>query len=95
MSDKPESTLEGAADPEWFRAPTRRELKMGVGLFLGFGLFFFLMFYIERDSRFRWVILGLAVISTVRGFWHWVGVIRTPRDVGKQGERQEGTEARK
>jgi hypothetical protein len=68
-----------AAHPEWFREPTLRELRMGAGLFVGFGIFFVLMFVIYSDSRFRWVLLGLAVISTIRGLRHLVQAIRKNR----------------
>jgi hypothetical protein len=68
-----------AADPEWFREPTLRELRMGAGLFIGFGIFFVLMYILYSDSRFRWVLLGLGVISMIRGLKHLVEAIRKNR----------------
>jgi hypothetical protein len=65
-----------AADPEWFREPTRREHWIGAALFSGFGLFFLLFFFVERGSGFRWIILGLAVISLGRGLRHAVKALR-------------------
>ena len=76
MTDKPDPVTRDAADAEWFRAPTRRELKMGAGLFLTFGVFFILMFVVEKDWSFRWALLGLGVISTVRGMWHLIDALR-------------------
>ena len=69
--DQKDKPLTGeVADPEWFREPTRREHALGAGLFVGFGVFFLLLFYVERGSRFRWVMLGLGVISIGRGLRH-------------------------
>lgn len=66
-----------SADPAWFREPTRREQWLGAGLFSGFGVFFLLFYYVERGSSFRWIILGLGVISLVRGLWHAIKGLRT------------------
>ena len=76
MAQPPEPAPEDAAHPDWFREPTRRELKIGAALFIGFGVFFVLMFVVEKDWGFRWVLLGLGVISIVRGLWHLLGVAR-------------------
>lgn len=59
-----------AADPEWFREPTPREHRMGAALFVAFGVFFALLFVVLGGWWFRWVILGLAVLSTLHGLWH-------------------------
>lgn len=81
MSDKQESTPSDAAHPDWFREPTRRELKIGAALFTGFGAFFVLMFFVEKDWGFRWVLLTLGVVSIVRGCWHLVDVMRKGKDL--------------
>jgi hypothetical protein len=70
-----------AAHPEWFRPPTRREHAIGAALFVGFGVFFALLFVVLAGWWFRWVILGLSVYSTVRGLRHLLGVI-DPRPRG-------------
>jgi hypothetical protein len=74
-SEQPDATGPQAADPEWFRSPTRREHWIGAGLFLGFGLFFATLFALQSGWWFRWVMLGLAVVSTVRGLRHLLGVL--------------------
>ena len=81
MSDANEkpasSSISDAAHPDWFREPTAKELKFGIGVFLGFGLFFFLSFRLGRDwSYFRWLLLALGFISTVRGLWYLLCLIR-------------------
>jgi hypothetical protein len=58
------------ADPRWFREPTRREYWIGASLFCGFGVFFILLFLVQEGWWFRWVILGLGVVSLVRGLSH-------------------------
>ena len=74
MTEEDEKPLREAADPEWFRPPTPREHKIGAALFIAFGVFFVLLFLVERGWGFRWVILGLGVISIWRGLWHWTGI---------------------
>jgi hypothetical protein len=59
-----------------FRDPTPREHKIAAGLFAGFGVFFILLFLTERGWAFRWVILGLAVISLWRALWHCSGILK-------------------
>jgi hypothetical protein len=56
------------ADPQWFRAPTRREHLLAAGLFVAFGAFFVMLFFVNRGWWFRWVILMLGGIS----IWHGV-----------------------
>ena len=74
-NEKP--NLPDAAHPDWFREPTAHELKIGIGVFLGFGIFFFLSFRLGRDwSFFRWLLFGLGVISTIRGLWYVLCLIR-------------------
>ncbi|CAN5495540.1 hypothetical protein BH09PLA1_BH09PLA1_33920 [soil metagenome] len=65
------------ADPEWFRAPTPREHRIAAALFIGFGVFFALLFLLEAGWWFRWVILGLGVISTWHGVRHAADARRT------------------
>jgi hypothetical protein len=76
MAEKSHESSEDAAHPDWFREPTVRELRLGAGLFTGFGVFFVLMFFVEKDWGFRWVLLTLGVVSIVRGLWHLGGAIR-------------------
>jgi hypothetical protein len=71
--EKPDPEL---SDPEWFREPSSREHKIAAGLFGGFGIFFILLFLAERGWGFRWVILGLAVISIWKALWHWTGAAK-------------------
>ena len=48
--------------------------------YIAFGVFFILLFLVERGWAFRWVILGLGVISIWRGLWHWTGVYHVDND---------------
>jgi hypothetical protein len=70
MEEQDPKPLRG--DPSWFREPTGREQWIGFGLFLGFGIFFLLFYYVERDTGYRWVILGLAVVSLGRSLRHGI-----------------------
>lgn len=72
----PETPL---ADDEWFREPTRREHVIAAGLFLGFGVFFVVWFGLQRGWWFRWVILGLGLISLYNGIRHGASAIRGKR----------------
>jgi hypothetical protein len=74
-----------AADPDWFREPTAREHAIGAGLFVAFGVFFVLLFFVERGWGFRWVMLGLGLISIWRGAWHWTGIY-----AARGGEKRQG-----
>ena len=76
MPETPDPSPPDAAHPDWFREPTPRELKIGAALFSGFGVFFLLMFLVEKDWGFRWVLLGLGVISIIRGLWHLRDVLK-------------------
>ena len=58
------------ADPDWFREPTPREHRIAAALFIGFGVFFVLLFCVLSGWWFRWVILALGVYSTVHGARH-------------------------
>lgn len=58
------------ADPLWFREPTRREHWIAAGLFVGFGAFFVLLFFVTYGFWFRWVTLGLGLYSVVHGLRH-------------------------
>lgn len=66
--DRPEA--QDQADPEWFREPTRREHWIAAALFVGFGVFFVLLFYVTYGFWFRWVTLGLGFYSVLHGLRH-------------------------
>jgi hypothetical protein len=71
MSGMPEDLREQQAeDPDWFRPPTSRERIIAAALFLGFGVFFFLLSVVWRGSWFRWVIIGLGAWSVVYALGH-------------------------
>ena len=57
-------------DPAWFREPTPREHRIAAALFAGFGVFFVLLFVVLAGWWFRWVILGLAVVSVLYAMGH-------------------------
>ena len=59
-----------AADPDWFRPPSRRERWMAAGLFVGFGVFFVLLFVVTNGFWFRWVTLALGLYSILHGLRH-------------------------
>ena len=59
------------ADGEWFRGPTPREHRIAAALFVGFGVFFVMLYVVLAGWWFRWVILALAVWSVVVGVQHW------------------------
>ena len=59
-----------AADPDWFREPSRREHWLAAGLFVGFGVFFVLLFVVTAGWWFRWVTLGLGIYSIFHGLGH-------------------------
>ena len=62
------------SDPDWFRAPTRRERRIAAALFVGFGLFFIALFFVLSGWWFRWVILVLAGYSILAGVRHLFGI---------------------
>lgn len=53
-----------------FRPPTPREHRIAAALFVGFGIFFVLLFKVLLGWWFRWVILLLAFISVAHGIHH-------------------------
>ena len=55
---------------EWFRAPTARERRIAAALFIGFGIFFFLLFIVLSGWWFRWVIIALGGFSFLHGLRH-------------------------
>ena len=65
------------ADPAWFRAPSRREHWIAAALFVAFGGFFCLLFVVQSGWWFRWVVLGLGVLSVLYGLWHAVAARAT------------------
>lgn len=70
---------EPAGDERWFRQPTRREHLIAAPLFVGFGIFFIMLFSLQAGWWFRWVLLMLGIISILRGLSHVVDAIRTHR----------------
>ena len=58
------------ANPEWFREATPREHRIAAFLFIGFGVFFVLLFVVLAGWWFRWVILGLSIVSVLFGMNH-------------------------
>ena len=68
-----------AANPDWFRAPSRREHWIAAGLFVGFGAFFFLLSVVNRGWWFGWVILLLGVWSLAYGARHALDARRAER----------------
>ena len=66
----PDETAGDAADPDWFREPSRREHWLAAGLFVGFGVFFVLLFVVTAGWWFRWVTLGLGIYSVFHGLGH-------------------------
>jgi hypothetical protein len=83
--DTADQASSSAADPDWFRPPTRREHAIGAALFVGFGVFFVLLFVLLRGWWFRWVVLACGVYSILRGLRHLLGVIE-PVDTGPPSE---------
>jgi hypothetical protein len=79
-----------AADPDWFRPPTRREHAIGAALFVGFGIFFVLLFVLLRGWWFRWVVLTLGVYSIIRGLRHLLGVVEPSIAGGNATQRHRG-----
>jgi len=68
------------ANPDWFREPSRREHLIGAGLFIGFGIFFVMLFLFLHGWWFRWVILLLAAWSIGKGLLHLAGAVRRRSD---------------
>jgi len=62
--------IDPAINPDSFRAPTAREHRIAAILFVGFGIFFALLFKVLLGWWFRWVILLLAAISVLHGLSH-------------------------
>ena len=71
------------ADPDWFRAPSRREHWIAAALFVGFGVFFCLLSVVNRGWWFGWVILLLGVWSLAHGAGH----ARDARRASIEGKR--------
>jgi hypothetical protein len=64
------------ANPDWFREPSRREHVIGSALFIGFGVFFVLLFLFLHGWWFRWVILLLGIWSILTGALHALDACR-------------------
>jgi hypothetical protein len=67
------------ANPDWFREPSPREHRIAAALFIGFGVFFILLFCVHGGWWFRWVILALGVFSSIHGARHWLDARRARR----------------
>lgn len=67
------------ADPGWFREPTPREHWIAAALFVGFGVFFVLLFFVTYGFWFRWVTLGLGFYSVLHGLRHARDARHPPR----------------
>ena len=78
MSQRPPDAPD-EANPEWFREPTPREHWIAAALFVGFGVFFVLLFFVTYGFWFRWVTLGLGLYSVVHGLRHARDAGRAPR----------------
>jgi hypothetical protein len=63
-------------DPRWFREPSVREHAIAAALFVGFGIFFLLLFIVQRGWWFGWVVLGMGVISVIHGLRHAVDAMK-------------------
>jgi hypothetical protein len=72
----PDQTSEHA-NPDWFREPSPREHRIAAALFIGFGVFFVLLFFVLSGWWFRWVIMVLGVYSTIHGIRHALDASRT------------------
>jgi hypothetical protein len=68
MPDDPPPEL---AHPEVFRGPTPREHRIAAGLFVGFAIFFAMLFVVLAGWWFRWVFIALAGYSFLDGVRHW------------------------
>lgn len=77
-----------AVDADWFREPTRREHWIAAWLFVGFGVFFVLLFLLFAGSWFRWVLIGLAVISVLYAFGHVRDLRHDPAMKAAEDHRQ-------
>jgi hypothetical protein len=75
MKHSPETTAqtEASDDTGWFRPPTVRERRIAGWLFLGFGVFFAVLFVLHAGWWFRWVILALSIISLARSIYDFFG----------------------
>jgi hypothetical protein len=67
------------SEQAWFRSPTPREHRIAAALFMGFGLFFVLLFFVEPGWPFRWVILALGLFSIFHGLRHLADALRASR----------------
>jgi hypothetical protein len=63
-------------DPRWFREPSAREHGIAAGLFVGFGVFFVLLFIVQRGWWFGWIVLGMGIVSLLLGARHALDALR-------------------
>ena len=71
VMNQPDGDRDDLAHPQVFRGPTRREHRIAAGLFLGFAIFFAMLFVVLAGWWFRWVIIALAMYSFLYSFRHW------------------------
>ena len=76
MSEPP-TTDKDEADQQWFREPTPREHRIAASLFIGFGIFFVLLFIVLAGWWFRWIILTIGVYSCIAGIRHRLDARKT------------------
>ena len=86
-----DASSEQTSDPNWFRAPSPREHRIAAVLFVAFGIFFALLFFVLSGWWFRWVILMLGGISIVHGLRH---AINSHRQGGRGSGRAASPDTR-
>jgi hypothetical protein len=79
MRPDPHEPTPDQSNPEWFREPTSREHWIAAALFLGFGVFFVLLFFVTAGFWFRWVTLGLGLYSVLYALRQARDARRAPR----------------
>jgi fatty acid desaturase len=75
VTHEPQDNL-GVGHEQWFREPSRREHWIAGALFVGFGIFFLLLFAVQRGWWFAWVVMGLGIISILHGLRHMLDAMR-------------------
>jgi|SRR5438552_2797584 len=65
------TSKEEEIESPWFREPSRRERRIAAGLFVGFGVFFLALAWVQRGWWFAWVILALGAVSLWYAGWQW------------------------
>src|SRR6266542_709340 len=86
MSEKSENDPHPEADQEWFRQPTPRERRIAASLFIGFGIFFILLFIVLAGWWFRWIILIIGIYSCIAGARHALAARKRNSDHSREME---------